>query len=553
MTSMPSSAERMESEETNLAGLVLRHAAEKPDHPALIVPTDFDAEKVLSEEVVTYGELAERVSRLRAGLADAGIFAGDRVVVMFGVRTDLYVLVLALLASGVAVVLIDTGMGKKGVIQALKLADAKAIVSMDDVLRHRMWLRALWGLKRYSVDRARWGVRHLSELEDFEPSTEPPRHRPPQSPGLITFTSGTSGQPKGANRTHDLLIAQHHALAEHFPATDDEVDMPCFPVVVLHNLCCGITTVIPAVDFRAPAKVEPEVVVSQIKKHGVTRVAGAPAYLTRIADHLRETGEELDTVRTVGCGGAPTPTTLCEKLVETLPEAEKLIIYGSTEAEPVSSTTMEESLEADGEGYLVGRLAKAATVALVKLPDLPPVLDEREMNPFEVAPGEVGELVVRGPHVLRGYVDNREADKETKLPAPDGGVWHRTRDLARVDDDGRYWLLGRTNDVFLHAGLTVYPFPIEAKLDAIEGVRYSAVLAHPLAASGEVLLQLKVGVASDKKARAAVVDEVRRWLDDHGFQAMPLELISEMPVDARHNSKIDRVTLRRRRQRKLAR
>ncbi|MFU8803948.1 MAG: AMP-binding protein, partial [Bradymonadaceae bacterium] len=271
--------------ETNLAGLVLRHGENTPEYPALIVPTRWNDDEVLDEVCLSYGELAERISRVRGGLARAGIGEGDRVVVMFGVRADHNILVLALLAAGVAVVLIDTGMGKERVLQAMKLARPKAIMSIDALLKHRLWLPALWGMRRYSIDRPRLGVRSFSELLQSEPLSGPALERAPGAPGLITFTSGTTGRPKGANRTHDLLIAQHEALKEHFPATADEIDMPCFPVVPLHNLCSGITTVMPAVDFRQPASVEPGVVVSQIRAHGVTRFAGAPAYMTRIANH----------------------------------------------------------------------------------------------------------------------------------------------------------------------------------------------------------------------------------------------------------------------------
>ena len=525
--------------ETNLAGLVLRHTAQRPEHPALVVATEWSDTEVLEETRLTYGELGDRIARVRRGLAEAGLQKGDRVVVMFGVRVELYVLVLALLASGMVAVLIDSGMGKTGVVQALKMANAKAIVSVDAVLRHRFWVPALWGLKRYSVERSRVGVRPFSDLEEHEPLEEPAVDCGSQAPALITFTSGTTGRPKGANRTHDLLIAQHHALAEHFPASGDEVDMPCFPVVPLHNLCSGISTVLPAVDFGHPASVQPGAVLSQIVAEGVTRFAGAPAYLTMIVDHLCASGLKLDEVRTVVCGGAPTPQALCHKMQRALPEAEKIIIYGSTEAEPIASVSMEEFAGAEGKGYLVGRVAEAATVAIVSLPDPVPQLGDDEMEPFAVASGEVGELVVRGPHVLRGYVDNPAADRETKIRAPDGGVWHRTKDLARIDDEGRIWLVGRTSDAFEIDGRKVYPFPIEVRVDALEGVVRSALIARSSTPCGELLI-----VVDEKADADATIERVRRWLDDRDLQSVVVDVIPELPVDPRHNSKIDRPALR---------
>lgn len=537
MTAKPSATE------TNLAGLVLRHSEIRPAHPALTVAEEWNDDEVIDDIRLSYGELGERIARVRRGLAAAGLRKNDRIVVMCGVRVELYILVLAMLASGMVAVLIDGGMGKKGVIQALRLARAKAIVSIDEILRHRLWVPSLWGLKRYSMDRARLGVRPFSQLEEQEPLKAPVVACEQGTPALITFTSGTTGRPKGANRTHDLLIAQHEALAEHFPARDDEIDMPCFPVVPLHNLCSGISTVLPAVDFRQPASVQPGAVLSQIEAEGVTRLAGAPAYLTRLADHLLASGRRPDTVKTVVCGGAPTSQGLCKKLVELFPDADTTIIYGSTEAEPIASVAMEEFLESHGQGYLVGRVAKAATVALVSLPEPLPILGEDEMEPFSVPPGEIGELVVRGPHVLRGYVDDPQADRETKLAAPDGGVWHRTRDLARVDEEGRIWLLGRSSDSFEIASKRVYPFPIEARVDALEGVARSALIASSNAPTGELLIVIDEGAGNEETRK-----RVRRYLDDQDLQAVEIDIISELPVDSRHNSKINRPALRARRE-----
>jgi olefin beta-lactone synthetase len=109
---------------------------------------------------------------------------------------------------------------------------------------------------------------------------------PDRAPALITYTSGTTGRPKGSDRTHDLLIEQHLALSEHFPTQEDDVDMPCFPVVTLHNLAEGVSTVMPCVDFAAPSEVNASVVVDQARRAKVTRISGAPAYLSAISRHL---------------------------------------------------------------------------------------------------------------------------------------------------------------------------------------------------------------------------------------------------------------------------
>ena len=528
----------------NLASRVLVHGVSQPNHTALIIPTQWSAQGVEQVAQISFGELASRVARLQAGLGQEGFVPGDRVIVMRPVGIDLYALVLAMLASGVVAVLIDAGMSRGRILRAIRDARARAIVSVHGLLRHRFWLPALWGMRRYVVDGVGLGLRPFEDLMAEPVGPPDPLPRGVGDPALISFTSGSTGRPKGADRTHDLLIAQHEALSDHFPADDDEIDMPCFPVVTLHNLCCGITTVIPAVDFRAPATVAPAVVAEQIRQHGVTRMSGAPAYMGRLMAHLEETGERLDGVRRLAIGGGPVPVSLCRRVRRVMPHAGALVIYGSTEAEPISSVNIAELIDAPGEGYLVGRPARVATVAIVALPEPAPTLDERQMAPYAVACGQPGELVVRGPHVLRRYVNNPQADRETKLTAPDGGVWHRTGDVATRDEQGRLWLVGRTPDQIRRGEAIIHPLPIEAAIDAVWGVQQAALVAHRRAPEGELALCVRPEADADK-----VVALVRACLDEQNLgpdpTPIPIQIVAEMPVDGRHNSKIDRTTLRR--------
>lgn len=532
----------------NLASLVLRHARSAPERLALAIPTRWDDAAVLETQRVTYGELGSRISAVRRGVAAAGLGPGDRVVLMFPVCVELYVLAMALLASGLVVVLVDTGMGTRRVTQAIRDARARAIVSVDGLLRYRWVLPALWGLRRFTLDGAGGlGVAPWAALE-------PPGDGPPDAAGidvvpraaddhgLITFTSGSTGRPKGADRTHGLLIAQHEALRAHFPDDRDDVDMPCFPVVTLHNLCCGIPTVMPAVDLSAPAAVKPGPVLAQAHDEGVTRISGAPAYIRRLADALVTRGMHLPRVRHVLVGGAPVPRDLCARVVTAFPAADCDIVYGSTEAEPIASVAMRDVLTASGpeEGYLVGAPVEQAEVALVDLPEPPPRLDSRGVEPWRVSPGAAGEVVVAGDHVNRGYVDNPEADRENKLFGPGGAVWHRTGDLAHLDATGRLWLTGRTSDVLHLDGRVVHPLPVEAALDAIPGVSRCALVTHPGALGGEVAVALEPGAS-----RAAATARVREALDARELAGVAVRVVARVPVDRRHNSKLDRPALRR--------
>lgn len=524
---------------SNLAQFVLESCRRTPDRLALAIPRQWDAERITFEERLTYGELHSRIRKLRAGLRRSGLQAADRLIVLIPVCVDLYALALAALAEGVAVVLIDPGMGKRRFMQAIKLSGAKAIVSADALLKHRLWLSALWGLKRYTIDRTRLGLRPFAELMGADEVDEPARDQERDAPALITYTSGSTGRPKGANRAHDILVAQHLALSAQFPAADDEVDMPCFAVIPLHNLCCGLTTVMPAVDLKAPGEVDAALVCAQIAEAGVTRMTGAAAYLTRLVEHVERSGTPLRGVRSLGAGASPISKSLCQRLVEALPDGHGLVIYGSTEAEPMAHLDMLEVLAAEGEGYLVGHPVPEVDLRVVKLPEPPPTLGADEMTPYLLGVDEVGEVVVRGAHVLREYIDDEDANRESKLRAPDGGVWHRTGDVARLDEQGRVWLLGRMADAIPRDGQVYHPFPVEAAVDALPGVLRCAWVAHEKAPSGELLVQL----APDGEAGAieALATEV---LAGRGLGWVGVVVVAEIPMDPRHGSKIDRVALR---------
>ncbi len=527
--------------ERNFATTILRPTVRVPERKALIIPALTPDGRVASLDQVTFGEFGARVAAYARGLAAAGFRPGDRVVLMFPVSVDLYALAIALIHAGMVVVLIDTGMGTRKVLAAIKDSGACAIVSLQALLKHRFWLPPLWGLRKFSIDSSGFCLAPVDRLNCPDGGPVEAAPRAPDDHALITFTSGSTGRPKGADRNHRLLEAQHLALKEEFPEREDEVDMPCFPVVALHNLCCGITTLMPPVNLAAPAGADGRLVAEFARTYGVTRMSGAPAYLHRLVEHLEASGDRLPGIRQMAVGGAPVSVDLCRRVTALFPEADCRVVYGSTEAEPMASVAMSEIVRAEGAGFLVGRPAEAATLALVNLPDPPPTLDEREVEPYRVPQGEPGEIIVSGPHVNAHYVDNPEADRENKLYAPDGKVWHRTGDVGYRDGQGRLWLVGRLKDSIRRADRVVQPLPVEAALDALDGIVRSALVASPELPGGALFLELVPG-ADEARIQADAVSELAR----HGLGDVPVRVIPKMPVDRRHNSKIDRPALRQR-------
>ncbi|HEX6838405.1 MAG TPA: AMP-binding protein, partial [Polyangia bacterium] len=356
----------------NLASSILEHASRAPKRIALVTP---------GEPALGFGELADRVARLRDGLARQGIRPGDRVLVLAPLGADMIAVSLALLASAATLVTLDGQLGPRRVARALAVARPRAVISLARLLRFWPLSPALARARRFAIDgdgagarfgtATRFGVGARLATQPFAVLVGAPNAAPPVEPtaaAMVSFSSGTSGRPKGAERSHEILLAQHEALARAFPVVDGDVDMPAFPALTLHNLACGITTVLPPVDLRQPASVDAWAIVEAARRYGVTTMSGSPAYLLRVARHLIDARVMLPRVRRVAVGGAPVSRTLCRALRQAFPTSEGLVVYGSTEAEPMAHVGIDEVASAEGAGFLVGAVDPAAEIELVELP-----------------------------------------------------------------------------------------------------------------------------------------------------------------------------------------
>ena len=521
----------------NVASFVLQAAPKNDQQLAIALPT---MEGSLDGPQCTFGELRKRIAQFQAGIQRAGLKPGDRVVMLFPLSIDFFALALALWASGQVLVFLDGRLDRKRFLRVLVAARAQAIISVRPLLKLWPLVPALWRIKRFVSDGTAWGTEPLGSL--IADTTGPAQIVDPQSPdqsALLSFTSGSTGLPKGADRTHAILLAQHYALQSHAPDRQGEIDMPCFPAVVLHNLSCGISSVLPPIDLRRPGSADPARVAQAIERFQVASLSGAPAYMGLLTDHLRRSGIRLPSVRRIYVGGAPVSRQLAARILAAFPGATAEAVYGSTEAEPMAGVALRELADSSGEGYLIGRPSPVAELALVELPELAPPLGPEGLDRYRVADGASGEVLVRGPHVNQRYIGDEEANQRYKVADPDGSLWHRTGDLARRDDQGRLWLTGRVPDRVTHRGRVLLPFILEDVIATeVPGVHAAVLIAHAAAPEGELVLRCEAADAD------AVLGATRRVLAQRELTSLPVRRIAEIPTDARHNSKIDRPALR---------
>ncbi len=399
---------------------------------------------------ITFGALWERVERKSRQFRE-----GDRALIMLPMSVELYVALLGVLHARAVAVFVDPWVGTRRMIQLARFASPNH------------WLGT-------------WKSRLLRLFVPLGRHAE----NPPDA-ALITFTTGSSGTPKSVNRTHRILVAQHERLAEAFPPKEGDVDLCTFPIFALNNLALGITTVIPPIDLKRIDALDPHRLAKE--RRATTATASPPLFdkLAPLADRPR--------FRRILTGGAPVTDAQLRAWIAAWPDAEIVIAYGSSEAEPVAHIEARERLSAGGTGYLAGHVVNGVKTKLDLIDD------------------KVGELLVAGDHVATEH------------------EWHRMGDTGWFDEEGRFRIAGRVHSTIWRNGVAHHAQLVEQAARG-EDARIKRVAAVGKDGRLIIIVESDEDVADDVKARVDA-DEV-------------IVTSEPLPVDPRHNSKIDYAKLR---------
>jgi acyl-CoA synthetase (AMP-forming)/AMP-acid ligase II len=513
----------------NIAAILHRNALDHADRPAIVE----------RGRTITFSELDRAASAVAADLTAEGIRPGMRVLVLSPMSIDLYATIIGLFRQRVTAVFIDpsAGLGRLGRAVARVAPDAFAAVPRGHLLRLVSPALQALGIKLAIGGRVPWARTIAVRIPSVADAVEDCDDR---TPAIITFTSGSTGEPKAALRTHGFLIAQHAALVESLALAPGAIDLTTLPIFLLANLASGVTSVIPDTDLRKPGAIRTGPVLAQMRATRPTRTVASPALLQRLVAEARTRGERLDSLRHVFTGGAPVFPRTLNAIAERASNARIVAVYGSTEAEPIAEIDICQISAADraamqvGAGLLAG--VPAPSVQLGVLPDrwgLPlgpweAGVIEREMLPARA----IGEIVVRGQHVLTGYL-NGHGNEETKITAGDA-IWHRTGDAGYLDETGRLWLLGRCEAKVLDSDGVIYPFAVECAASEIAGVRRTAFVLH----NGRRVLVVELEEAAPAGVGEALMARLE-WA-----RLSEVLLVRTIPVDKRHNAKVDYPALR---------
>jgi acyl-CoA synthetase (AMP-forming)/AMP-acid ligase II len=521
----------------NIAARLAERAGLHPERAAIVEGAGSSARRL------AFGELDGRVRALAAGLAAHGIGPGDSVLLFVPMSADLYVALLACLHRGATAVFVDAWADRKRLDAAVRIADPRAFIGTPKAHLLRLLSPAVRRIPIHLAAGRRWLSLRRHERAEGTADALPVDG---SAPALVTFTTGSTGTPKAAVRSHDFLWAQHLALANHLRPLDGDVDMPTLPVFVLNNLASGITSVLPDFDPRRPADIDPARIHRQLRDERVTTSSGSPAFYERLGRWCAQSGNRIP-LRALFTGGAPVLPPLA-RLLASVADGGIGVVYGSSEAEPIAGIDARDMLgamqAARGDagcpgGICVGRPVAEIEVRLLRPHDGPVALDGGGWAAWEVGPGEVGEVAVAGAHVLAGYLNDPDAERQNKVR--DGArVWHRTGDAAWMDADGRLWLMGRVKERVRRDGVVWWGGAAEARALEADGVRHAAYIGLADAQLGQravLCVETTAGTLTDAERAALVatlapfpVDEIRPMI--------------RIPRDPRHASKTDVGALR---------
>jgi long-chain acyl-CoA synthetase len=497
----------------NLAIVLETGAASQPQHTALIH----------AGRRITYAQLDEAANRCAAGLARLGVQAGDKVAVMLPNVPEFIMAYFGILKLGSCVVPLNTLLKASEIAYQLEDSDASALI-VDEVLLAEA-RQALLGVEtcyhlivsgsRSPRDRrgeSSPGWRLFSELLDAGTAEFDTAQTTPNDTAVILYTAGVMGHSKGAELTHFNMFYNAALTADRLCGlTEKDVSLAVLPLFHAFGQTCVMNaTLYAGGTLSMLPRFEPEKVLQVIQRDQVTVLLGVPTMYWYLQHYPAAEKHDWSSLRLCCSGGAALPVDLKEEFEERyrLPIFEG---YGLSETSPVASFNLPDKLPRSGS---IGQPVYGVQMR---------VFDE---DNHELPPGEVGEIVIRGHNVMKGYY---------KRPGPTAeamrGGWFHTGDLGRVDEEGYFYIVGREKDFIIRGGLNIYAREVESVLLAHPAVSEVAVVGIPDEVMGEEIKAFVVAEQEEAVEAEDLIEYARERMAAYKYPRY-IEFRPELPKDA---------------------
>ncbi|MFZ1993761.1 MAG: long-chain fatty acid--CoA ligase [Solirubrobacteraceae bacterium] len=454
----------------NLAGLLTASAERDPDHVAI----------KLDNLELTYGALSGASAHIAGLLADRGFQPGDRVGIMLPNVPYFPVIYYGVLRAGGIVVPMNVLLKKREVAYYLSDSGAKLVFAWHAFAQDARAGAEEAGAECLMVEPGAFEQQVGTATPDTAVADTAD-----DDTAVLLYTSGTTGQPKGAELTHANLTLNAQGSADLFDLGSEAIVLGALPLFHSFGQTCGMNaTVGGGGTLTLLPRFEPGKALEIIQRDKVNVFQGVPTMYGAMLHHPERGSYDVSTLKLCGSGGSAMPVELLRGFDEAF-GCKVLEGYGLSESSPVASFNHADRERKPGS---IGTPIKNVEMRVVD--------DERN----EVAPGEVGEIVIRGYNVMKGYWQRPDATAETII---DG--WLHTGDMGRVDEEGYFYVVDRKKELIIRGGYNVYPREIEEVLYEHPDVREAAVLGVPHDEYGE-----EVGAAVALRDGASATPEELR-------------------------------------------
>jgi long-chain acyl-CoA synthetase len=429
----------------NLASIVTESAARVPDATAVR----------LGEAGLSYSELDDRGARLATLLRERGLERGDRVGVMLPNVLDFPVSYYGVLRAGGVVVPMNVLLKRREIAFYLQDSGARLLLYWHGFGEEARAGAAEAGVEAIEVEPAGFAA----TLAEHEPSPElAPTDE--EDTAVILYTSGTTGKPKGAELTHDNLFRNADVSARTTSGVESgDIVLGALPLFHSFGQTVGMNASLKVgACLTLVPKFDPGEALATIDRDSVTHFYGVPTMFGALLHHPERESHDTSSLRCCITGGASMPVEVLRGFEDAF-GAVVLEGYGLSETSPVSSSNHPGMERKPGS---IGTPIEGVEMRVV---------DE---NDEEVPQGEVGEIVIRGHNIMKGYWERPDATEEAMR-----GGWFHSGDMARVDEEGYFFIVDRKKDMIIRGGYNVYPREVEEVLYEHPKIREAAVLGVP--------------------------------------------------------------------------
>ena len=429
----------------NLAAIVTETAGRAPDRVAVR----------LGDVALTYAELDQRSARLAAVLRERGLRPGDRVGVMLPNVPEFPVAYYGVLRAGGVVVPMNVLLKRREIAFYLEDSGAELLLAWHGFAAEARDGAADAGVELIEVEPAAFaellaGAEPLPEIASTEPDDT----------AVILYTSGTTGKPKGAELTH-FNLARNAEIASRTTCVvaDGDVVLGALPLFHSFGQTVGMNASLRVgATLTLVPKFDPGEALATIERDRVTHFYGVPTMFGALLHHPGREDVDTSSLRTCVTGGASMPV----EVLLGFEQAFGCVVlegYGLSETSPVASSNHPDMERKPGS---IGTPLEEVEMKVV---------DESDA---EVPQGEIGEIVIRGHNVMKGYWRRPEATAEAMR-----GGWFHSGDMARVDEEGYFFIVDRKKDLIIRGGYNVYPREVEEILYEHPKIREAAVVGVP--------------------------------------------------------------------------